>query len=177
MNWCERDRRGSPPLSGKLRDIIATAHAVILNQAATALGQKIAAIPDCFEWHDDLIACYVLGFVNGMCQHSQADLAWAGGDDGLAQQGFLACVAETLSALIGERRARKCEGSVPQLRMRPASGDFAMLERAGGEDGFAVAAMQVLPGGGELLRFLRDNPGPPPAWPAAFAASLGEGIG
>ncbi len=177
MNWCERDARGSRPLSGKLRDIIATAHAVILSQAAAALGQKIAAIPECFEWHDDLIACYVFGFVNGMCQHSQAEFEWAGGDEALAQQGFLACVSETLTALIGAQRARKCQAGVPQLRMQPASGDLALLERAGGEDGFAVGAMQVLPGGGELLRFLRDNPGPPPPQPLMSDAGLGEGTG
>lgn len=177
MNWCERDTRGSRPLSEKLRDIVATAHAVILNQAAGALGRKIDAIPECLEWHDDLIACYVFGFVNGMCQHSQAEFEWASGDEALAQQGFLTCVSETLTALLGAPRARKCQAGVPQMRMQPASGDLALMERAGGEDGFAVAALHVLPGGGELLRFLRDNPGPPPARSAAAEAGLGEGVG
>lgn len=165
MNWCERDTRAPRALSEQLREIAAMAQIIVLRQASAALDHTLAAIPDALSCHDELIACYVLGFINGMCQHSQADLHWAGGDEALAQQGFLACVAEALTALMGAQRMQKCQASVPQMRMRPASRDFALLERAGGEDGFALAAMQVLPGGGELRRFLRDNPmrlGKPP---------------
>ncbi len=173
MNWCERDRRDPRPLSAQLREIAGTAQIIVLRQAASALDRALAAIPDALSCHDELIACYVLGFVNGMCQHSQADLQWAGGDEALAQQGFLACVTEALTALMGAQRMQKCQASVPQLRMRPASRDLALLERAGGEDGFALAAMQVLPGGGELLRFLRDNARPPER-PALRSAQASE---
>jgi hypothetical protein len=173
MNRLGREGRALPQLSRELMHIIDTAQAVLKSQAAKAADERLAEIPHYSDWHDELIACYLLGFVNGMCHHARADLAGAGHDEALAERGFLECASQALAGVLGQERAARCQAALPHWRQQPAQGDFAMMERTGSDDGYAVAAVRVLPTGGGLLRFLRQNLASPGALKAPSAAAGG----
>jgi hypothetical protein len=154
----KKEKKEIPPLSDALREISATTSQVALRQASEFLHTKIDIIPPLSIWHDELIACYICGFVNGMCQHTKADLTWAKGDVGLSDMAAMLCSQIAMVKTIGGERTLICQERIPQMQFRPATGNYATMEMVGGEDGIAAAKAEPLPQGGSLLHFLKNNP-------------------
>lgn len=158
--------RELPPLSAEMRDTIRTTVGVCSRQIERCLGQGITAMPYVSAHHDDIVATYALGFLQGSFLSNHADTIWAKGDPALADIAWFASACGVLSGVLGlqvngsddgTERLLACQARLPQFKGQKTHGDWYNVEVMGGTDAMKLGEGKPLPDGGRLLGLLDAN--------------------